>query len=57
MGRGRRGGEEGVGKGVEEGGNDKEGGLVSDPPPHAPRVVLAGHCPAPLACGEGVAPP
>ena len=56
MGRGRRGGEEGVGKGVEDGGKHKEGGLVSDPLRSPPRVRLAGCWPGPLAKRPGAAP-
>jgi hypothetical protein len=53
MGRGRRGGEEGGWKGVEEGGDNEEGGVeggaVRDRPLQLPRVPLVGACSAPLA--------
>jgi hypothetical protein len=56
MGRGRRGGEEGVGKGVEDGGKHKEGGLVSDPPPQSATCAVGGPLPGPAGKDHGRCP-
>ena len=56
MGRGRRGGEEGVGKGVEDGGKHKEGGLVSDPPPQSATCAVGGLLAGPVGKEAGSCP-
>ena len=56
MGRGRRGGEEGVGKGVEDGGKHKEGGLVSDPPPQSATCAVGGLLAGPAGKEAGSCP-
>ena len=52
----RRGGEEGVGKGVEDGGKHKERGLVNDPPPQSTTCAVGGPLPRPAGKEHGSCP-